>query len=123
MPDHFPDDVTPTPDDIRHAAETLSQLTEYLRTNPDLRTALALMEPLLDEYAGLPIQLGDTLRTFARAVLDHPETPRTPDLHTLIAELRTAAWDQTDQHNLHYTLDELRTLLRTTPEPEGCSCR
>jgi uncharacterized membrane protein YccC len=112
-----------TPDDIHTVTQTLSRLTEYLREGPDPDQALALVEPLLDEYTGIPIQLGDTLRAFARAVLDHPDTPHTPDLHTLIAELRTAAWEQTDQHTLHYTLDELRTLLRTTPEPEDCACR
>ncbi|MEU1477087.1 hypothetical protein [Streptomyces sp. NPDC005760] len=112
MPDHSPDDVTPTPDDIRDAAETLSQLTEYLRTNPDLRTALALMEPLLDEYAGLPIQLGDTLRAFARALTDNPTIPHGAAL-TLVADLRSAAWEQTGHHSLHYTLDELRAILRS----------
>lgn len=115
MPDHFPDtDVNPTPDDIRDAAETLSQLTAYLRGNPNLHTALALMEPLLDEYTGLPIQLGDVLRAFARAVTNSP-APRSADFHALIADLRTAAWEQTEQHTLHYALDEVRALLHQEP--------
>ncbi|MER6566961.1 hypothetical protein ABT288_12380 [Streptomyces sp. NPDC001093] len=112
-----------TADDVRTATDTLSRLTEYLRDAPDPGQALTLMEPLLDEYTGLPIQLGDTLRAFARAVLDHPETPHGPALHTLVAELRTAAWQQTDQYDLHYTLDELRSLLAAAPGPERCSCR
>lgn len=112
-----------TADDIRTATDTLARLTEYLRDTPDPGQALALIEPLLDEYTGLPIQLGDTLRAFARAILDHPDTHHSPALHTLIAELRTAAWQQTDQYDLHYTLDELKALLTKAPTQEHCSCR
>ncbi|MFF6813447.1 hypothetical protein ACFZAG_26715 [Streptomyces sp. NPDC012403] len=44
----------PTPDTLRALTETLSDVTEYLRENPDPAEALALVEPLLDEYTGLP---------------------------------------------------------------------
>ncbi|MEU7033590.1 hypothetical protein ABZ958_07905 [Streptomyces sp. NPDC046237] len=115
----------PTLDDIRNATETLSRLTEYLHDNPDPAEALTLTEPLLDEYTGVPIQLGDTLRALARALQDHPDRPRNPEVRLLIAELRTAAWEQTDQHALHFVLDDLRTLYAKTPPPsQGCSpCR
>ncbi|MER6304993.1 hypothetical protein [Streptomyces sp. NPDC001657] len=103
----------PTVDDVRTATETLSQLTEHLRNAPDLDEAIALMEPLLDEYTGLPIQLGDTLRAFARTVLTDLDTPNRTLVHTLVEDLRAAAWEQTDQHTLHYTLDNLRTLVRS----------
>ncbi|MGY4957919.1 hypothetical protein [Streptomyces nigrescens] len=106
---------TPTPDDVRCATETLTQFTEYLRENPNLDEAIALMEPLLDEYTGLPVQLGDTLRALARAVLAHPDIPNRTAVHALVDDLRTAAWEQTDQHTLHYTLDDLRTLVRSAP--------
>lgn len=114
----------PTLDDIRTATETLAELTEYLRENPEPAEALALAEPLLDEYMGLPVQLADTLRALARAVLDHPDTTHTLDVHLAAAELRSAAWEQADQHSLHYVLDDLRTLLDTAPTagPEGYSC-
>ncbi|MFC5253047.1 hypothetical protein [Streptomyces nigrescens] len=105
----------PTPDDVRSAAETLAQLTEHLREDPDLDEAIALMEPLLDEYTGLPMQLGDSLRALARAVLAHPDIPNRTAVHALVDDLRTAAWEQTDQHTLHYTLDNLRTLARSAP--------
>ncbi|MGI5438704.1 hypothetical protein ACQEV4_15190 [Streptomyces shenzhenensis] len=103
-----------TPDTIRTAIETLSDLTDYLRENPDPVEALALVEPLLDEYTGLPVQLADTLRALARAVQEHPNTPRTAQLALLITELRTAAWEQADQHALHYVLDDLRDLYGST---------
>ncbi|WP_338676816.1 hypothetical protein V1460_30480 [Streptomyces sp. SCSIO 30461] len=102
----------PTPDALRTAGETLAHLTEYLRERPDLDEALDLVEPLLDEYTGLPIQLGEVLRALARVALDHA-TVRTPEFHRLIADLREAAWEQTDQHALHYQLDRLRSLLAT----------
>ncbi|MGC0342712.1 hypothetical protein [Streptomyces sp. SLBN-8D4] len=103
-----------TPQSIRTATETLSDLTDYLRESPDPVEALALVEPLLDEYTGLPVQLADTLRALARAVQEHPDTPRTAQVDLLITELRTAAWEQTDQHTLHYVLDDLRDLYGST---------
>ncbi|CAL9583192.1 hypothetical protein SUDANB106_05088 [Streptomyces sp. enrichment culture] len=122
MPDRTP---APSLDDIQCATDTLSQLTAYLWDAPARDEALALVEPLLDEYTGIPVRLGDALRALARAVLDHPGTPRAPDLHTLVAELRTAAWEQTNQYDLHCTLDQLRALL-TSDSPstsEYCRCR
>ncbi|MEU1629231.1 hypothetical protein ABZ746_28730 [Streptomyces sp. NPDC020096] len=113
-----------TPDAIRTATETLSDLTEYLREDPDLDEALALVEPLLDEYTGVPVQLADTLRALARAVQAHPGTPHTSEVALLIAELRDAAWEQSDQHTLHYVLDDLRNLYAKTPSAPGCGrCR
>ncbi|MEV5506548.1 hypothetical protein [Streptomyces orinoci] len=111
-----------TPDTIRTATETLCDLTAYLREEPDLDEALALVEPLLDEYTGIPIQLGDTLRALARVVQSHPSTPRTAEVALLIQELRDAAWEQTDQYHLHYVLDNLRRLYAQAPPAPGC-CR
>ncbi|MET9866716.1 hypothetical protein ABZZ16_11060 [Streptomyces sp. NPDC006386] len=114
-----------TPDTIRTLTETLADLTDYLRENPDPAEALALVEPLLDEYTGLPVQLADTLRALARAVQEHPDTPRTAQVVLLITELRTAAWELADQHILHYLLDDLRGLYGSADgnEPECCRCR
>ncbi|MEV7394016.1 hypothetical protein [Streptomyces sp. NPDC091215] len=114
-----------TPDTIRTLTETLADLTEYLRENPDPAKALALVEPLLDEYVGLPVQFADTLRALARAVQENPDTPRTTQGDLLITELRTAAWELADQHTLHYVLDDLRDLYGSSPtsEPESCRCR
>lgn len=117
--------TAPTPDTIRTATETLTHLTEYLRDDPDPVTAFALVEPLLDEYTGLPIQFADILRAFARTVASNLDTPSLAKARESIAELRDAAWEQTDQHTLHYALDDLRALYTsaTAIEP-GCSrCR
>ncbi|MFD6434362.1 hypothetical protein [Streptomyces venezuelae] len=107
-----------TPDALRTLTETLSDLTDYLRENPDPAEALTLVEPLLDEYTGLPLQLADILRALARAVQDHPDVPRTAQSDLLITELRTAAWEQADQHTLHYVLDDLRDLHNSSPTRE-----
>ncbi|MEU4486684.1 hypothetical protein AB0H94_17655 [Streptomyces purpurascens] len=114
-----------TPDNIHALTETLADLTDYLRENPDPAQALALVEPLLDEYTGLPVQLADVLRALARAVQEHPDTPRTAQGDLLISELRTAAWELADQHTLHHVLDELRNLYGSTAgsEPGCCQCR
>jgi hypothetical protein len=111
----------PTPGTIRTLAETLSDLTDYLREGPNPVEALALVEPLLDEHTGLPAQLAHTLRALARAIQEHPDTPRIPQLALLITALRTAAWEQTDQHTLHYVLDDLRDLYGSTgANGQGC---
>ncbi|MFD5256832.1 hypothetical protein ACFWM5_28870 [Streptomyces bobili] len=114
----------PTPDTLRALTETLSDVTEYLRESPDPVEALALVEPILDEYTGLPVQLADTLRALARTIQEHHAIPRTVHVDLLIAELRSAAWEQTDQHTLHYVLDELRALHDDAESEPGCSrCR
>ncbi|MFE9287907.1 hypothetical protein [Streptomyces olivaceus] len=114
----------PTPDALSTLTETLSDVTEYPRENPDPAEALALVEPLLDEYTGLPVQFADTLRALARTVQEHQAIPRTAHVTLLLAELRTAAWEQTDQHTLHYVLDELRALHDDAESGRGCSrCR
>ncbi|ONI50010.1 MULTISPECIES: hypothetical protein [unclassified Streptomyces] len=112
-----------TPDTIRTLTETLADLTDYLRENPDLDEALALVEPLLDEYTGLPVQFADTLRALARAIQEHPGAPRTAQVDLLVTELRTAAWEQADQHTLHYVLDDLHDLYGSASTAEGCWCR
>ncbi|MGW5868244.1 hypothetical protein ACWFRJ_39565 [Streptomyces sp. NPDC055239] len=114
-----------TPDTIHTLTETLADLTDYLRENPDPAKALALVEPLLDEYTGLPVQLADTLRALARAVQEHPDTPRGAATDLLVDELRTAAGGQADQHTLHYVLDDLRDLYASgvPSEPGCCWCR
>ncbi|MGW9400754.1 hypothetical protein [Streptomyces sp. NPDC055642] len=114
----------PTPESLRTLTETLSDVTEYLRESPDPTEALALVEPLLDEYTGLPVQLADTLRALARTIQEHQAIPRTAHVNLLIAELRSAAWEQTDQYTLHYVLDELRALHDDAESEQGCSrCR
>ncbi|MET8218765.1 hypothetical protein [Streptomyces hirsutus] len=114
----------PTPSDIHAAAQTLARLTEYLRENPEPAEALGLIEPLLDEYTGVPVQLADALRALARVVQEHPATPHTIETDLLVQELRSAAWEQADQHTLHYALDDPRGLYRKASEtlPEYGLC-
>ncbi|WP_198358308.1 hypothetical protein [Streptomyces fildesensis] len=115
----------PTLDAIRTVTETLSRLTAYLRDKPDPQEAFALVAPLLDECTGIPVQFGDILRAFARSLQEHPGTPRSRDVSVLVDELRAAAWEQSDQHTLHYSLDHVRALIDNAPEtkPEGGECR
>ncbi|MFG2924214.1 hypothetical protein ACGFYA_22255 [Streptomyces sp. NPDC048305] len=109
----------PTPDRLSALTDTLADLTEYLRENPDPAEAIALIEPLLDEYTGLPVQFADTLRALARTIQDHQTGVGTAHVSLLVAELRTAAWEQSDQHTLHYVLDELRTLHQDAQSETG----
>ncbi|MES4825666.1 MULTISPECIES: hypothetical protein [Streptomyces] len=87
-----------TPDSVRTATDTLSQLAAYLRDSPDPRQASALVEPLLDQHHGLPIMLGDALHALAGTAPTDPATPR------------TAEQDQADQRALDYLCDRLLEL-------------
>ncbi|WP_371632215.1 hypothetical protein OG693_04520 [Streptomyces sp. NBC_01259] len=113
-----------TPESVRAATETLSRLTEYLLDKPHPEEALNLVEPLLDECTGAPIQLADILRALARTVQEHPDTPFTTGVDSLLEELRDAAQEQSDQHSLHYVVDDLRALIEKAPDSEsGCWCQ
>ncbi|MFF3412551.1 hypothetical protein ACFYW8_41740 [Streptomyces sp. NPDC002742] len=114
-----------TLDTIHTAPEALSDFTDYLRENPDPQEALALVEPLLDEYTGMPVPIADTLRALARVVQEHPNTPRTAQVGARITKLRLAASEQADQHTLHYVLEDLRDLYGSASASEkGCGrCR
>ncbi|MFJ2739690.1 hypothetical protein ACIO3O_08475 [Streptomyces sp. NPDC087440] len=114
-----------SPADIRAVTETLSRFTAYLRGTPDPLHALALAEPLLHEDTGVPTQLGDILRTLSRIIRAHPDTPCPYRLYDHTEALRNAAWEQTDQYALHYTLDGIRTLLAAPAcvPTEHCRCR
>lgn len=114
-----------TPQDIRAAADTLSQFTSYLRDAPDLAEALSLAEPLLDEDTGIPVQLGDTLRALARVLESHLGPSCPPRIFHLVNDLREAGWAQSDQHMLHYVLDAVSTQLAAAPSaPPKCDrCR
>ena len=61
MPDSTRDDA-PTPEDIRRAVHTLTQVTVHLHTNPPLPDVLPLLTPLLDEYDGILLRLSQTFR-------------------------------------------------------------
>ncbi|MCZ4103069.1 hypothetical protein G3I60_35845 [Streptomyces sp. SID13666] len=106
----------PTLESVRTATQTLSRLTAYLRDKPDPKEAFALVTPLLDEYTGIPVQFGDILRAFARSLLENPDTPRSREVSVLVDELRAAAWEQSDQHTLHYSLDHVRALIDSAAE-------
>ncbi|MEU5619125.1 hypothetical protein AB0L83_05610 [Streptomyces sp. NPDC052071] len=115
----------PTPETIRTLTETLSDLTDYLRENPDPAQALALVEPLVHDYAGAPVQIADILRALVRALQDHPEAPHIRHTDSLFQELLGAASELEDQHTLHYALEDIRALYprSCTGEPGCARCR
>ncbi|MEU9411683.1 hypothetical protein AB0E08_39130 [Streptomyces sp. NPDC048281] len=86
---------------IRTLPETFTDLTDYLREDPDPTQALA------------------------RAVLENPDTLCAPEGDLLITKLRTAAWELADQHTLHDVLNDLRALYGSSPTSEQKSrlCR
>lgn len=100
MPHHAP--VAPTPDQIRHATSTLADLAAYLRAYPSLDEALPLLAPLLDQGDGVPILLGDTLRSAERIIGRHAEIPWSDETRSTMEAFQAAAQEATDWHVLHW---------------------
>lgn len=113
-----------TPDTIRTLTETLSDLTDYLRENPDPVEASPSSSPSSTNTRACPSS-SPTPCAPLPAPYRNTRTRRAPRVDLLITELRTAAWEQTDQHTLHYVLDDLRDLYGSSSASEQgcCWCR
>lgn len=103
----MPNPSTPSSDQIAQATATLTQFKEYLRTNPPVADILPLLARLLDEDTGVPILLGDVLRSAARLVSQQAAIPKTDEIRLIIDGLRDAAQEATDWHVLHWDVQRL----------------
>ncbi|WP_030661405.1 hypothetical protein [Streptomyces cellulosae] len=103
----MPNPSTPSSDQITQATATLTQLKDYLRTNPPVTDVLPLLARLLDEDTGVPILLGDVLRSAASLVSQQTASPRTDEIRLIIDGLRDAAQEATDWHVLHWDMRRL----------------
>ncbi|MFE7302675.1 hypothetical protein [Streptomyces sp. NPDC057579] len=113
----MPHTPAPSPDQITQATTTLAQVKHYLRTNPAAADMLPLLAPLLDEDTGMPILLGDVLRSAARLVAQQSPHPLTDETRRIIEGLREAAQDLTDWHILHWDIERLGNLPFDAPHP------
>ncbi|WP_330324672.1 hypothetical protein [Streptomyces pseudovenezuelae] len=102
----MPNPSPPSSDRIAQAAATLTQLRDYLRTKPPVTDVLPLLARLLDTDTGVPILLGDVLRSAARLVSQQTARPKTDEIRVIIDGLRDAAQEATDWH-LHGDMQRL----------------
>lgn len=102
----MPTPSTPSTDQVAQATDTLAQLKDFLRTNPPVPDVLPLLSGLLDEDTGVPILLGDILRSAAR-LISQQTNAETDEIRLIIAGLREAAQEATDWHVLHWDMERL----------------
>lgn len=103
----MPNPSHPSSDQIAQATATLTQLKDYLRTNPPVTDVLPLLARLLDEDTGVPILLGDVLRNAAHLVSQQAASPQTDEIRLIIDGLRDAAQEATDWHILHWDIQRV----------------
>ncbi|MFB7630520.1 hypothetical protein ACFC0M_06165 [Streptomyces sp. NPDC056149] len=111
----MPPTVSPSHDQIVQATDTLTQVKDYLRTEPPVADMLPLLAPLLDEDTGVPTLLGDILRAAARVVATQSPHPYSDEVRWFVDGLREAAWDVTDLHSLHWDVHHLSAQALETP--------
>ncbi|MEU8665303.1 MULTISPECIES: hypothetical protein [Streptomyces] len=103
----MPNPSVPSTDQVAQATATLAQAKDYLRTQPPVSDVLPLLAGLLDEDTGVPILLGDALRSAARLIAEQTST-ETDEIRLIITGLREAAQEATDWHVLHWDVQRLR---------------
>ncbi|MFD9441256.1 hypothetical protein ACFWBR_24760 [Streptomyces sp. NPDC060006] len=103
----MPNPSPPSSDQIAQATATLTQLKDYLRTHPPVSDVQPLLARLVDEDTGVPILLGDVLRSAARLVSQQAVSPKTDEIRLIIDGLRDAAKEATDWHTLHWGMQRL----------------
>ncbi|ROQ70156.1 hypothetical protein EDD93_4663 [Streptomyces sp. 840.1] len=112
----MPNPSVPSADQVAQATATLAQTKDYLRTRPPVSDVLPLLAGLLDEDTGVPILLGDVLRSAARLV-DQQTSADTDEIRLIITGLREAAQEATDWHVLHWDVQRLRGYAFETAGP------
>ncbi|MEU5898657.1 hypothetical protein [Streptomyces venezuelae] len=112
----MPTPSTPSADDIAQATATLAQVQNYLHTDPSVADVLPLLAVLLDQDTGVPILLGDILRSAARLVAQEAKAD-SDEIRLIVAGLREAAQEATDWHVLHWDIQRLRSQFSQAADP------
>ncbi|MFE7889304.1 hypothetical protein [Streptomyces sp. NPDC057412] len=102
----MPNPSAPSADDVAQATATLAQVQNYLNAHPSVVDVLPLLAALLDEDTGVPILLGDILRTSARLIAQEAKTG-SGEIHLIVTGFREAAQEATDLHVLHWDVQRL----------------
>ncbi|WP_405928118.1 hypothetical protein OG554_05365 [Streptomyces griseus] len=112
----MPHTPAPSTQQVAQVTNTMLQARDYLRTGPPLADALPLLDAFLDEDTGIPMLLGDVLRSAARLVAQ--QCPAEPEQTRLITSgLREAAQEATDWHVLHWDVQRLRQFVPAVGQP------
>ncbi|MBA2950251.1 hypothetical protein [Streptomyces himalayensis] len=114
----MPSPSAPSADDVAQATATLAQVQNCLHTNPSVVDVLPLLAVLLDEDTGVPILLGDILRSAARLITQEAKA-ESDEIHLIVSGLREAAQEATDWHVLHWDVQRLNTRASASASPSA----
>ncbi|MEV8125402.1 hypothetical protein AB0P07_15070 [Streptomyces sp. NPDC085944] len=104
----MPTPSTPSADDVAQATAALAQVQKYLHTDPSVADVLPLLAVLLDQDTGVPILLGDILRSAAHLVAQVTKADSN-EIRLIVAGLREAAQEATGWHVLHWDVLRLNS--------------
>lgn len=102
----MPNPSAPSADELAQATATLTHVQNYLHTNPLVVDVLPLLAGLLDEDTGVPILLGDILRSAARLIAQEAKA-ESDEIRQIVTGLRDPAQDATDLNVLHWDVQRL----------------
>ncbi|MFB7630521.1 hypothetical protein ACFC0M_06170 [Streptomyces sp. NPDC056149] len=97
----------PSTDEINEALDVLDRLGWYLRDPGRVAEFQPLLARVLDEEYGVPMVLGAILRNAAHLIEDKALAPWPVEVRRIIAQLRAAAPEVTDCHDLHWAVHQL----------------
>ncbi|MEU4347025.1 hypothetical protein [Streptomyces sp. NPDC023838] len=97
----------PSADEISEALHVLHEVDEYLREPSSFCDARTVLAQVLDEDSGVPMALGNILRSTASLIEGYALLPRPVEIRHIIARMRAAAPEVTDCHDLHRDIRHL----------------
>ncbi|MEV5979668.1 hypothetical protein [Streptomyces sp. NPDC052114] len=97
----------PSAEEISEALQVLDEVDEYLRRPSSVCEARTVLAQVLDEESGVPMALGNILRSTASLIEGHALPPWPAELRHTIARMRAAAPEVTDCHDLHQDIRRL----------------
>ncbi|MEU3499934.1 hypothetical protein AB0M94_21460 [Streptomyces xanthochromogenes] len=97
----------PSATEISEALHVLDEVDDYLRQPSSLGEARRVLAQVLDEEGGVPMALGNILRSTAGLIEGYALGPWPVEIRHIIARMRAAAPEVTDCHALHQDVRRL----------------
>ncbi|MFD9484638.1 hypothetical protein ACFWBX_11655 [Streptomyces sp. NPDC059991] len=97
----------PSAKEVSEALHVLHEVGEFLREPSSVCDARTVLAQVLDEDYGVPMALGNILRSTAGLIEGHALLPWTAEIRQIIARMRAAAPEVTDCHDLHRDIRRL----------------
>ncbi|MFK8909810.1 hypothetical protein [Streptomyces sp. YS-3] len=97
----------PSAEKIAEAVNVLHEVEDFLREPSSFQDARSVLSQVLDEEYGVPMVLGNILRSSARLIEGRALLPWPVEIRHIVARMRAAAIEVTDCHDLHQDVRRL----------------